>query len=109
MKNVKVRSYAATISIEPSIPLEQVAQEVEAALSVKLEREVSGKFEEFVGYIGWALGGRITLIADPRQPTSHYDLDIYGTSDVEGIAVDLTDFLLELLKTRPCLSCKRMA
>ena len=109
MKEICAKRFKSNISIEPTKSYELAANQISEALSINLSLNTSGKFEEFVGYEACAFGISVNLICDPNSPDSPYDLDFYGYSEsMGGETIDITDYILSLLKKRTDLICKKM-
>jgi len=108
MNKITAKRFAANIGIKPTQEIEIVAKSISDALTLELNQNKTGKFEEFIGYEGEALGMSINLIANPQDPDEYYDLDIYGTSKEDGETIDITNYILSVLNKKTDLVCKKM-
>lgn len=104
-----VKYIESDINISSKFSIEDTAKIVSKALNISLRLNDSGKYEEFVGYDETVLGIIITLICNPSDLISGYDLTFYGkasSNEICGVA-DITDYILSLLEKTE-LECKKM-
>lgn len=108
MVELSAKRLKSDIAVKATVPVESVAETISNALGIALEQNTTGKYEEFEGYEGEALGIKVTLVADPKNPDSDYDLGFYGSYGNNGETIDITSFILAILYKRTNLVCNKM-
>jgi hypothetical protein len=66
----------ATLYISSSLPLDEVAARISRLLSVELNEDIEGEYEEFPAYYGTVLQLRIAVYAT-QSPVAPYVLDVH--------------------------------
>ncbi|NIK44721.1 hypothetical protein [Xanthomonas arboricola] len=76
--------------INPSISLLVAAERIDAALAVRLEPEMSGRFEEYPAFVGATSDLEIALLGPPQpehdsrdNPTQDYALQVAPLAQVQ--------------------------
>ncbi len=111
--NKTVKFLRGDVFIRTSLSLDDTAKEISMALSINLEQAPTGRFEEYEGYQGDAVGFMIHLIGDdlskPRPTNHNYQLSIMPSSRLafeENTTleeVDISSFLERVLTPIPNL------
>jgi len=108
MSEFHAKRLKADVRINTELPVDTVVKSISEALSVDLKLNSTGKFEEFIGYEGAALGLSVTLLFDPGDPEGGFDFEIYGSHGDQGEAIDIASFIISILHEKTGLSCDIM-
>ena len=104
-----VKYIESDINISSEFSIEDTATIVSKILNISLKFNNSVKYEELIGYDKTVLGIKISLICNPSDLTSGYDLAFYGRASINEVfgVADITDYILSLLENTE-LECKKM-
>jgi hypothetical protein len=104
-----------TVTIGPTMPLQDVAARIGDALGVVFKEEVTGKYEEYPAWVGVAGGIEFVLLGPPLpeydirdEPSNDYELQIHSLHWSNAPSSSNTDVSLlyaELISKKAGLAC----
>lgn len=111
MKKIDSNALFASVEIENTKPLGEMAQLISETLNIPpMIKDVSGKYEEFPVYTCFALGLTIALIGRPtwEQKLTSYELEItssYSSLPSDSTISNISSYVISLLRCCPEINC----